>query len=280
MLWETTAQPAETGWAIGWISGALARTHFSMLETYSFGAEGTAPPILIAHGLFGSARNWNVIAKRLAETRHVISVDMRNHGTSPWTAPHSYDAMAGDLSDVIGQFGDVADVIGHSMGGKAAMVLGLAHPSAVRKLVVADIAPVAYGHTQQGMIDAMRTVDLSVVETRGDADRQLALVVEEAGVRAFLLQSLDVKARRWRFNLDQLEADMDAILGFPEVSGSFEGPVFMLSGGASDYVLLEHRERIKTLFPAARFAKIPGAGHWLHAEKPREFEAACAAFLG
>lgn len=275
MPWGPTAQPI----AAGWISAARTRKPVPMLETYTFGAEGTAPPILIAHGLFGSARNWNVIAKRLAETRRVISVDMRNHGASFWAAPHSYDALADDLAEVIGAHGGLADVIGHSMGGKAAMVLALAHGVVVRKLVVADIAPVAYGHTQQGMIDAMRTVDLSVVQTRGDADAQLSLAVDEAGVRAFLLQSLDVKAQRWRFNLDQLEADMGAILGFPEVEGAFDGAVLMLSGGASDYVLPEHRARVKALFPKARFAKIPGAGHWLHAEKPREFEAACVAFV-
>lgn len=250
-----------------------------MLETYTFGTASDAPPILIAHGLFGSARNWNVIAKRLSEARFVVSVDMRNHGASPWEAPHSYAAMADDLAQVIAQFGGRADVIGHSMGGKAAMVLALRHGTAVRRLVVADIAPVSYGHTQQGMIDAMRSVDLGAVTTRGDADRQLALSVAEPGVRAFLLQSLDVKEKRWRLNLDQLEADMGAVLSFPEVAGTFDGPVLMLSGAASDYVLPEHRERIKALFPAARFAKIPGAGHWLHAEKPREFEAAVAAFL-
>jgi pimeloyl-ACP methyl ester carboxylesterase len=250
-----------------------------MLETYTFGTASDAPPILIAHGLFGSARNWNVIAKRLSETRLVVSVDMRNHGASPWEAPHSYAAMADDLAQVIAQFGGRADVIGHSMGGKAAMVLALHHGTAVRRLVVADIAPVSYGHTQQGMIDAMRSVDLGAVTTRGEADRQLALSVAEPGVRAFLLQSLDVKEKRWRLNLDQLEADMGAVLSFPEVAGTFDGPVLMLSGAASDYVRPEHRERIKALFPAARFAKIPGAGHWLHAEKPREFEAAVAAFL-
>ncbi|QXT40700.1 alpha/beta fold hydrolase [Gymnodinialimonas ceratoperidinii] len=250
-----------------------------MLESYTFGTKTAAPPILIAHGLFGSARNWNVIAKRLSETRFVITVDMRNHGASPWNAPHDYPAMAGDLAEIIAKNGGQADVVGHSMGGKAAMVLALNHPETLRKLVVADIAPVAYGHTQQGMIDAMRTVDLPRVETRGDADRQLAAEIEEPGVRAFLLQSLDVKAKRWRLNLDQLEADMGAVLGFPEVESCFEGPVLMLSGGESDYVLPEHRERVKALFPAARFAKIPGAGHWLHAEKPREFEAAVAAFL-
>ncbi len=252
-----------------------------MLETYTFGERTDSPPILIAHGLYGSARNWNVIARRLAEARFVVSVDMRNHGQSGWDTPHDYPAMADDLMSVINEFGGVADVVGHSMGGKASMMLAVTCPWAVRRLVVADIAPVAYGHTQQGMIDAMRSVDLSRVETRGDADRQLAKVLDDAGIRAFLLQSLDVRARAWRLNLDVLQADMASILGWPaEAEGPFEGPVLMLSGGASDYVLPEHREAVKALFPAARFAKIPGAGHWLHAEKPREFEAACAAFLG
>lgn len=243
------------------------------------GEAGQIPPIVIAHGLFGSARNWGVIARRLAETRRVVAVDMRNHGESPWLAPHRYPEMADDLAEVIAAQGGPADVIGHSMGGKAAMMLALQSPDLVRRLVVADIAPVAYGHTQQGMIDAMRGVDLSRIETRGDADRQLEAAIAEPGIRAFLLQSLDVTAREWRLNLDQLEADMPAILGWPDIRGTFEGPVLMLSGAASDYVLVEHRPAIKALFPAARFAKIPGAGHWLHAEKPREFEAACAAFL-
>jgi pimeloyl-ACP methyl ester carboxylesterase len=115
--------------------------------------------------------------------------------------------------------------------------------------------------------------------SRADADRALAVAVEDAGVRAFLLQSLDLRERRWRLNLDVLDREMPKILSFPEVGGRFDGPVLFLSGANSTYVLPEHRDRIRALFPAARFAKIPGAGHWLHAEKPREFEAAVAAFL-
>ncbi len=234
------------------------------------------PTLLIAHGLYGSARNWGVIAKRLSDTRRVVAVDMRNHGDSPRADSQSYADMAGDLAEVVdGRW----DVLGHSMGGKAAMVLALTAPEKVRKLVVADIAPVAYDHTQIQFIEAMRAVDLAAVETRGEADRQLAADVAEDGIRAFLLQSLDVKARRWRLNLDVLAAEMGGIVGFPEISGRFEGPALFLSGGESDYVRGEHRERIRTLFPNARFAKIPGAGHWLHAEKPREFEAAVRVFL-
>mgnify|MGYP001824135357 FL=1 len=248
-----------------------------MLASNAFDQTKSGTPLLIAHGLFGSARNWGVVGKRLAEDRPVSVVDMRNHGESPWFEEHRYPHMAGDLAEAIeGQ----SDVLGHSMGGKAAMVLALMHPEKVRKLVVADIAPVAYSHTQTPMIDAMRAIDLDSVETRGDADQQLQKSIGDPGIRAFLLQSLDVKNRRWRLNLDVLADEMDHIVGFPDVDGTFNGPTLFLSGAASDYVQADHRGRIRDLFPEARFAKIPAAGHWLHAEKPREFEAAVEAFLG
>ncbi|WP_371154852.1 alpha/beta fold hydrolase [Jannaschia sp. 2305UL9-9] len=247
-----------------------------MLNTILHGTPSDRPPLLIAHGLFGSARNWGVIAKRLSDTRQVVAVDMRNHGASDWSDAHGYADLAEDLAEVIGD--RPHDVLGHSMGGKAAMVMALAHSAKVRRLIVADIAPVAYGHTQSHLIDAMRAVDLSRVTRRSDAAEQLAEVPDD-GTRSFLLQSLDVAEGRWSLNLDALQAEMPKIIGFPDVGGTFDGPAFFLSGADSDYVRPEHRDRIKTLFPAARFAKIPGAGHWLHAQKPREFEAAVRAFL-
>lgn len=247
-----------------------------MLNSVVHGQPSDAPPLLIAHGLFGSARNWGAIAKRLSDSREVTAVDMRNHGESPWYDVHGYPEMADDLAEVLVE---PSDVVGHSMGGKAAMMLALRHPKKVRRLVVADIAPVSYDHTQMPMIDAMRAVDLSLVETRRDADEQLAQYVVEAGVRAFLLQSLDFKARKWRLNLDVLTKDMPKILSFPEVSGTFEGSTLFLSGADSDYVTREYRPAIKTLFPNARFAKLPDAGHWLHADQPRGFEAAVRIFL-
>jgi len=243
-----------------------------VLEVETYGAGGT--PLLIAHGLFGSARNWGAIAKRLSASREVRVPDLRNHGDSPWTESHGYDDLARDLAPLAG-----GDVLGHSMGGKAAMVLALTRPERVARLVVADISPVAYSHSQTPLIHAMRDVDLSRVETRGDADRQLAHAVEDPGVRAFLLQSLDVKGRRWRLNLDVLEAEMKKITGWEEIEGVFEGPTLFLSGATSDYVQRGHRDRIRSLFPAAKFASIPGAGHWVHAEKPREFVAAVETFL-
>ena len=130
------------------------------------------PPLLIVHGLFGSGRNWGVIARRLADDRDVFAVDQRNHGSSPWSDRHDYPAMAADLAEVIRHIGGRADVLGHSMGGKAAMQLALTDGALIRRLVVADIAPVAYGHDQTRHIDAMRALDLTGVTTRGEADRR------------------------------------------------------------------------------------------------------------
>jgi len=247
-----------------------------MLDTVVYESDPGATPLVVAHGLFGSARNWGAIAKRMSAKRTVIAADMRNHGGSPWFETHSYPEMAADLAELsAGQF----DVVGHSMGGKASMMLALQHPERIRKLVVADIAPVGYSHTQLPMIDAMQTIDLSRVEARSEADRQMQSVVSEPGVRAFLLQSLDVKNKRWRLNLDVLRTQMELIMGFPQTDAQFVGPALFLSGADSDYVRPEHREHIKNLFPQAKFAKLNGAGHWLHADKPREFQAAVEAFL-
>ncbi len=248
-----------------------------MLNLVRHGQGTDRPSLLIAHGLFGSARNWGVVARRLADNREVVVVDMRNHGDSFHAPEHGYEDLAGDLARVIEAEGAPMDVLGHSMGGKAAMVLALTRPELVRRLVVLDIAPVAYGHTQVPQIEAMRRVDLATVASRAEAEAQMEA---ETGIASFLLQSLDLKGRRWQLNLDALERGMDGIIGFPEVRGRFEGPALFLSGELSDYVLPEHRERIKDLFPNARFAKVKGAGHWLQADRPRETEAAVRAFLG
>ena len=205
-----------------------------MLNTVLHGTPTDAPPLLIVHGLYGSARNWGVIAKRLSDERQVIAVDQRNHGDSPWFDSHGYPDMAGDLAEVIAAHGGRADVVGHSMGGKAAMVLALTRPDLVGRLIVADIAPVAYTHSQIQYIEAMRSVDLARVEKRSDAIRQLAKSVDDPTLQSFFTQSLDLKARRWKLNLDVLAAEMPKILSFPEIEGRFDGPTLFLSGGNSD----------------------------------------------
>ena len=251
-----------------------------MLTQIDHGTPTDRPGLLIAHGLYGSARNWGVIAKRLSDSRAVCAVDMRNHGASPWFDSHSYADLADDLAEVIAAKGGAWDVMGHSMGGKAAMVLALTRPDLVNRLIVVDIAPVGYGHSQLQYIEAMKSVDLDRVERRSDAGAQLLERVDNPALVPFFLQALDVRARRWTLNLDTLAREMPKILGFPEISGSYEGKTLILTGAESNYVTPEHRARIKALFPRAQFARIPGAGHWLHAEKPREFEAAVREWLG
>ena len=157
-----------------------------MLNYSEFGTATDYPALLIAHGLFGSGRNWNVIAKRLADQRRVVTVDMRNHGDSPRADTQTYHDMAGDLAEVIERLGAPMDVCGHSMGGKASMMLALKHSDLVRRLIIADIAPVPYNHSQQEFIDAMRSVDLSLLTRRSDAQDQLAA----AGVEPALQLSL------------------------------------------------------------------------------------------
>ncbi len=254
-----------------------------MLETARFPARTPSgqPALLIVHGLFGSARNWVGHARTLSAGRDVVTVDLRNHGDSPWFPSHSYADMAADLAAVIEAEGRAMDVLGHSMGGKAVMTLALAHPGLVDRLIVADIAPVAYTHDNTRHIAAMRALDLSPPLTRAEVDRRMALLEPDPALRAFFLQSLDLRAEppRWKLNLDVLEAYMPQIVGWPQTQGRFEGRTLFLSGEQSSYVLPEHRDTIRALFPHARFARLPDAGHWLHADQPKAFAETVEVFL-
>ncbi len=239
------------------------------------------PPLVIAHGLYGSARNWGAVARKLSKHRNVVAVDMRNHGESPHHEDHSYEAMASDLVEVIDGLGGTADVLGHSMGGKAAMTLALEHAGRVNRLVVADIAPVAYPHSQIDHAHALHAVDLDGVQRRAEVEARLAPLVPDPVLRGFFLQSLDFHetGARWKLNLEALIDQMHRIMGFPESRHRFDGPTLFLAGETSDYIQPDHWPAIRELFPRARHATIPGAGHWLHAEAPGPFVAAVAGFL-
>jgi pimeloyl-ACP methyl ester carboxylesterase len=244
----------------------------------------TAQPLLVAHGLFGSGRNFASIGRRLAEGRRVVLVDMRNHGASPWDADCSYRAMAEDLAEAVEtRCGGRAVVLGHSMGGKAAMALALSEPARLAGLVVADIAPVAYAHAHGEILEAMRALDLSRVARRSDADPMLVEAVPEAPLRAFLLQNLVIEEgrARWRINLDALAAETDRLTGFPEdwPHAGWSGPALFLHGTASRYVTPAMHGAIRARFPAAEIEGIEGAGHWLHAERPDAFVEAVRAWL-
>lgn len=233
-------------------------------------------PLLIAHGLFGSARNFNTLGRKLATSRRVVIVDMRNHGSAPWDADNSYEALADDLGDAVRRLcGGHAVVLGHSMGGKATMTLALSSPELLAGVIIADIAPVPHSHSHLHYVEAMQGIDLSRISRRAEADPLLADAIPEPMLRSFLLQNLVVEDGRaeWRINLAALKANMTALLDFPTdlPAPVFEGPSFFLHGGASPYVVPETHPRIRALFPGAEIEALPGAGHWLHAEQPDAF---------
>ncbi len=259
---------------------AIALNHIEHQATEGEGG----PPLLIAHGLFGSARNFNTLGRRLAARRRVVMVDMRNHGESPWDEGNAYPDLAEDLAEAVDRLcGGQAIVLGHSMGGKAAMTLALSHPDRLAGLIVADIAPVPHEHTHTPYLRAMQATDLDAITRRSDADPMLAAAVPEPMLRSFLLQNLVVEdgRARWRINLDALAANMEALLDFPTdlPEAAFEGPTYFLHGGASPYVPPETHPRIRALFPDAKIDALEGAGHWLHAEQPEAFQAKVEGWL-
>jgi pimeloyl-ACP methyl ester carboxylesterase len=245
---------------------------------------GKGPPIVILHGLFGSGRNWTSVAKRLAASHRVFTVDLRNHGASPWAETMSYRDMAEDVCDFIRArgLGPIA-LMGHSMGGKVAMVAALSYPGLAHRLVVVDIAPVDNPPTLLAYVQAMRAVDLARVTRRSEVDALLAPVIQDAAERQFLLQNLAAENGKlaWRLNLEAIERNFPDIIGFPETGWerAYAGPVLFVAGGRSTYVRPEHEEAIRRLFLRAQVVRIPDAGHWVHAERPDAFLAAVAPFL-
>lgn len=241
---------------------------------------GSGPPLAILHGLFGSGRNWNSIAKRLGAHRRIIAFDLRNHGASPWAATMEYAEMVEDVRASLAALGcRRCTLLGHSMGGKVATLAALRDPGSVERLVVADIAPVAYRPHHLGMVRAMRGLDLAGIGAgigrRAEADARLAAAVPDPAERGFLLQNLmfESGAARWRVNLEAIERAMPALVGFPPLPPGtvYDGPALFVGGGRSDYLRPEHEPEIRRLFPNARIARIAGAGHWLHAEQPQAF---------
>jgi esterase len=234
------------------------------------------PVLAILHGLFGSARNWDSIARRLATHRRVIVFDLRNHGASEWADGMDYADMAEDVRAALQERGHRQyALLGHSMGGKAAMVAALHHPGEVERLVVVDIAPVRYPPRHLGYVQAMRELDLSAVTRRSEADSRIGAAVPDQAERGFLLQNLmfeDGRAR-WRLNLAAIEHGMPALVGFPATAAgmTYPGPALFVAGGRSDYLLPEHEPAIRRLFPAAEIRRVENAGHWLHAEYPAAF---------
>jgi len=259
---------------------------------------GKGRPIVIAHGLYGSSDNWMSVAKELSENYEVILVDLRNHGQSPHSPSHSYSDLADDLFELFNKLGlSQASLIGHSMGGKAAMQFALNHPDKLKSLIVVDISPKSYadanGYAPQakehfGILSALRELPLSELTSRAEAEALLANKIPSIQIRQFLLKNLDRDENNkfsWKLNLNALWQKLPALMGgikTPENYIPIQGfPVLFIKGELSPYIDLEtDKPTINELFPAAQIISIPEAGHWVHAEQPRLFIQAIEGFLG
>jgi pimeloyl-ACP methyl ester carboxylesterase len=261
----------------------------------------SGPRVVFVHGLFGQGKNWTTIAKKLAEDGHRVTLlDLPNHGHSPWTDRVDYGDMAEFVAAEIGLLGDPVTLVGHSMGGKVAMLLALRWPELLRGLVVVDIAPTDYpekgGRTEDpdeeaspfaAFIEAMQSIDLDALRTREEADQLLRDAVPSTMVRSFLLQSLvrdGIGAGggwKWRLNLETLARDLGDLRKFPAPppGASYGGPVLWIAGANSTYVLDEDRPRMDALFPTTRLVRVKNAGHWVHSEQPEIFLETVRRFL-
>ncbi len=238
---------------------------------------GAGSPVVLLHGLFGSARNLGSLARALTPNHRVLAMDQRNHGESPHHPAMDYPTLAADVLETMAAADAVpAVVLGHSMGGKTAMQLALSSPQALTCLLVADIAPVAYSSHFGGYVPAMMAVRPEM--SRAEADTALAEAVPDAGVRMFLLSNFR-PGLGWRVGLAEIGAALPAIEGWSGSAGRYGGPTLFITGGQSAYVRPEHHATIARLFPNARFATIENAGHWLHTEYAAEFAAIVRDFL-
>ena len=239
-------------------------------------------PLVIMHGLFGSSRNWQTLAKQFAQSFRVINIDLRNHGDSFHSDQMSYADMAQDVFNVLEALGvNQANVLGHSMGGKVAMALTHQFPDKVSRLVVADIAPVAYTHGYSAIFDAIAALDIDRIERRKQADEQLARFIPDNGMRLFLLQNLviDSGTARWRLNWSVLERVIDDIVSFiPIDDWKIDTPSLFIAGSRSDYVGDDQWNVICQHFTNPTKVMLD-AGHWLHAEKPEPFFKTVSQFL-
>jgi esterase len=243
---------------------------------------GHGEPIVLLHGLFGAARNLGVIQRALAPRFRVIALDLRNHGSSQHAAEMDYPAMAADVLETLAQRNALpATLIGHSMGGKAAMLAALTKPNSVSRLLVADIAPVPYVHGNERITAALMALRLSPGLTRSAADVALANAVPDASMRGFLLQNLVFGEHpHWRIGLTEIARAIPALEGWeapPDVR--YAGPSLFVAGASSDYVRPEYRPAIRVLFPRARFVTLKNAGHWVHVDNPSGFVSVLEGFL-
>ncbi len=243
---------------------------------------GTGSPFFILHGLFGSGLNWRATGLQLEDRHQVSLVDLRNHGRSPHHASMRYEQMSEDVQALMPETTPIS-LLGHSMGGKVAMLTALQAPHRVERLIVVDIAPVSYQHDYTALVAALQALDLTTLTNRKSADKILGKDIPEHGLRQFLLQNLrhTTSGFQWQINLPVIASSLSTLIDFPncEDYSPYLGPTLFIHGGRSHYVLAEHRKTILGLFPKASFHSIADAGHWLHVEQPKSFAATLETFL-
>jgi pimeloyl-ACP methyl ester carboxylesterase len=240
--------------------------------------------MIVLHGFLGSLDNWHSLATEWSKHGlHIYTIDQRNHGRSPHTDHHSFPLMVEDLKDFMSQH-QIAEAIimGHSMGGKVAMQFALTYPELCSKLIVVDMSPRAYKPGHDDVFDAIFQVSLDTIQTRKEAEEAMTPYLGDFGTRQFILKSLERTPEghyAWKFNLRTLFQDYTEINKAVNSSRSFEKPTLFIRGGLSLYVKDSDMNDIKTLFPGAAIHKIDDAGHWVHADKPKEFSEAILDFV-
>ncbi|MGB5981397.1 MAG: alpha/beta fold hydrolase [Nonlabens sp.] len=244
-----------------------------MLHSLIMG-EGT--PMVILHGFLGMADNWKTLGKQFSENGFNVHIlDQRNHGRSLHSDRFDYEEMAQDVFDYCAEHKlEKIILLGHSMGGKIAMLAAGKFPDLIDKLIIADIAPKNYPPHHSDIIKALRSVDFTKVKRRGDADEMLSPYIKDFGTRQFLMKSLHRKEDKtygWRFNLDTLGSAQDQVGIHTQNSESISIPTLFIRGGNSGYIMDQDKLLIDNAFAKAELKTIPNAGHWLHAEKPEEF---------
>lgn len=250
----------------------------------NFREQGEGPPVVILHGLFGSLENWAYVAQQLAPEFRVFSVDQRNHGRSPHHDEMSFPVLAADLATFLDHHDlERVHVLGHSMGGKAAMEFALQFPERVERLVVVDIAPRAYGQRHDGIFRALLGLKLEQFSTRGEVEAALEPEIPDLSVRRFLVKGLAQHAPgtlSWRFNLRVLHERYAELNKALDGGRSCNAPAFFVRGAESDYVEDKDWPQIRQLFPRAELETIASASHWLHAEQAEIFIKHIREFLG
>ncbi|MFT6053631.1 MAG: pimeloyl-ACP methyl ester carboxylesterase [Roseivirga sp.] len=244
------------------------------MEQLYYRTMGEGTPLIILHGLFGSSDNWLTLGKRFAEKYKVYLVDQRNHGQSFHSQEFTFEAMAKDLDSFMKNEGiSVADIIGHSMGGKTAMEFAVTHPSKVNRLVIADIGPKSYPVHHTAILKGLFSINLKTLTSRKDANEQLAKFITDFGTRQFLLKNLSREGENyeWKVNLEVIAKEIEQIGKGINQNATYAKTACFVRGSKSDYIMDADINVIHSIFTNSKVETIQGAGHWLHAEKPEEF---------